>query len=1055
MGPKKKLTKKEKAKMDAEHAEHVRQEQEKERQRTLQEEQEREKKEREEAEDRERQELVENRLRRVQLKESLEFFRDFREKIAEIYAEQKKQSEWKRYMRCNGLPNAQNPGDLRQYIHMWMEKEQILSGKERNWLLMTNEETLLTQNRDIVDLTRENVRKLQVNIGDLYAERVEEVLGIMDELQEAILDPDNLTPAIYRDLLRLRAELREKLAEYIDKFSYQILCNIDRDMNLDGSTIATHVYESEVFKCQLWTQRDIPQPQLSAKEKAREESKHTEVEFSLLDTTLILPPTVKCHRAALRGLWLNYDHFSDTCHSYYMPDTNLKELNLRQCTKIEWNKRRELVQKALEQKKAALEAAQRDILATVPKDPIVIDAEKLYADYEAEQNRIERKKKGVDGLHLKPTDVNLRSHRIVGGIYCIDYLDQPKQDVKIGSKSFLTTLFHPNTLKRKHFYQSYKPPPPPQPGVRRLPEEIEAEIKLMEQNLDKLALITVKLPDNVFWFEPPIVCRLECPEEVEESLREDNEDVTNLPLTAEIPDHVPSGKKAKIDPRIIEIRDFNLLFIPPRIDLYALMTDFVVPRLPDGYGVKIDEVPGQRKGSLMKYTIKEAPGNKETIETVRRKASKTINSVIFPTNSPRSLHPKVRMKKILKIIVRKTSQDTSSSYPSSSSTPSTDDEDQVETGARYRKSSVAGGKYMLSQFIQDLDHLIELQTPDLEAKIHEIASNLSSPPEEPPETVRKPSNVSLLREDRDLLWDPRFLPATKRDEEVKDVEIVEESDSDSEDDDGDEPSESDYPPDISQTKWSTRDIHDTKFNEEKLTIQFRTGRLGCFGFAASGYSNLPYQTWEMKPDFRAPNCVTFTLTAAVVSIDVTIMEGGVRLNNLQGCAITPLAHVMDTVVPLTELIDLMEGTAIDLFPESDAFCYAEGTCEKHNIMEAHLYDCMGALALTHNFSWSRWNLLSGPRSAVLLMREMIEHRKPPNQSTLLVTPLKTIVVDCTEVSASFTTAGVPGMQYYADLYHLAREHSQPVSREKQRNMNLLLRDNVVQVLKAIRPLSYC
>ena len=31
---------------------------------------------------------------------------------------------------------------------------------------------------------------------------------------------------------------------------------------------------------------------------------------------------------------------------------------------------------------------------------------------------------------------------------------------------------------------------------------------------------------------------------------------------------------------------------------------------------------------------------------------------------------------------------------------------------------------------------------------------------------------------------------------------------------------------FTQGKWSTRDVHDTKFNEDKLSIQFRTGRLG-------------------------------------------------------------------------------------------------------------------------------------------------------------------------------------------------------------------------------------
>lgn len=46
--------------------------------------------------------------------------------------------------------------------------------------------------------------------------------------------------------------------------------------------------------------------------------------------------------------------------------------------------------------------------------------------------------------------------------------------------------------------------------------------------------------------------------------------------------------------------------------------------------------------------------------------------------------------------------------------------------------------------------------------------------------------------------------------------------------------------------WSNRDIHDVKFNEDKLTIQFRTGRLGFFGFAANRYSNLPFQVEYLR-----------------------------------------------------------------------------------------------------------------------------------------------------------------------------------------------------------------
>ena len=49
----------------------------------------------------------------------------------------------------------------------------------------------------------------------------------------------------------------------------------------------------------------------------------------------------------------------------------------------------------------------------------------------------------------------------------------------------------PLSLRRVPFYSRYCPPPPPEPGKRRLPEEIEAELKLQEQELEKLALVNI------------------------------------------------------------------------------------------------------------------------------------------------------------------------------------------------------------------------------------------------------------------------------------------------------------------------------------------------------------------------------------------------------------------------------------------------------------------------------------------------------------------------------------------------------------------------------------
>lgn len=72
-------------------------------------------------------------------------------------------------------------------------------------------------------------------------------------------------------------------------------------------------------------------------------------------------------------------------------------------------------------------------------DSGVIDVDKIYSEYENGMAQMERKEKGIEGLKLKPFDVNLRSHRIVAGIYCVEYLEQPQQDTKLHARKYLRT----------------------------------------------------------------------------------------------------------------------------------------------------------------------------------------------------------------------------------------------------------------------------------------------------------------------------------------------------------------------------------------------------------------------------------------------------------------------------------------------------------------------------------------------------------------------------------------------------------------------------------------
>lgn len=47
-------------------------------------------------------------------------------------------------------------------------------------------------------------------------------------------------------------------------------------------------------------------------------------------------------------------------------------------------------------------------------------------------------------------------------------------------------------LKRHPFFQYFRMPPPAAAGVRRPPEEAEAELKMVEKGLSKLAAITIE-----------------------------------------------------------------------------------------------------------------------------------------------------------------------------------------------------------------------------------------------------------------------------------------------------------------------------------------------------------------------------------------------------------------------------------------------------------------------------------------------------------------------------------------------------------------------------------
>lgn len=127
--------------------------------------------------------------------------KESKQEIKKLLEEKKSEEEWEQYMRCNGQPNASDPSDLRKYIHMWISDFKETNKKEINWILKVNEQSILTQDQTVPDLSKESLKKLQPVLGEMYAKRANEVLGILDEMDSIIRDQYSLSPSKLRDLL--------------------------------------------------------------------------------------------------------------------------------------------------------------------------------------------------------------------------------------------------------------------------------------------------------------------------------------------------------------------------------------------------------------------------------------------------------------------------------------------------------------------------------------------------------------------------------------------------------------------------------------------------------------------------------------------------------------------------------------------------------------------------------------------------------------------------------------------------------------------------------------
>ncbi|XP_048504698.1 dynein axonemal intermediate chain 7 homolog isoform X2 [Athalia rosae] len=439
-------------------------------------------------------------IRKEQLQVTWYVLYDNNRAFVDYQLDNKEAEAWNQYMRCDGLPDPGIVSDLNTYLFLW---------------------TLDDHTANI----------------ETAAKKSEEIIYLLNKL-ENIIYYSAMNPKEYIDeCVEIRQKFRDKLQMWLDLATYRLLRQIEQSMIREDLRNVRFVKKSKQLTCCLWALIKLP---ISIKQLTERDRKPVEVVFDEINLTIKMPMDVDCYCMAIRGMWVNYDHYSDQTLSFNapeLPDKYQGTSDLLSYCQNEYDTKRKIREEQAEGRRLRLE--EKRLMAeklTHPPPPISqLEQKKAKGqaghfgrgkknepEPEAEPEPLpylptpdeiilvndEELRKEIRKLlftRCEKTELNLRKYVILGGAIHIDLVYQPAQPKDMRREILITALQIPKELRYVPFMKPYDPLPPAAQDAERPPEIIEAEMKALEEAMEALALITLKIPDTVLWFEPPLV----------------------------------------------------------------------------------------------------------------------------------------------------------------------------------------------------------------------------------------------------------------------------------------------------------------------------------------------------------------------------------------------------------------------------------------------------------------------------------------------------------------------------------------------------------------------
>ncbi|KAK9754209.1 Cancer susceptibility candidate 1 N-terminus [Popillia japonica] len=297
MGPKKKLTRAERNRLEMERLERARIQAELEAQRAIEEERKRLALEKKLAKEKEKKETAEQSLRVEQLTTSNSFIKNMLDYSWNLDCKERDAIKWEQFLKCDGLPTPTDTGQMNTYLHLWQKVSE--------------------------DVSVEEARR-----------RTKEIIGLLQVLEEFIDDPFDATNTLIDNWKWIRGLCRDQQQENLDMATYKLLRDINKRMNRIDIPTADFTIIDENFILCLRLNVKLATPMHNPRAPAK---KRLEINFPETRLNILFPAMLDPKGIVIRAMYLKYDHFSDNCDTYHKPDmTDEFDKDLLECTSQEW-----------------------------------------------------------------------------------------------------------------------------------------------------------------------------------------------------------------------------------------------------------------------------------------------------------------------------------------------------------------------------------------------------------------------------------------------------------------------------------------------------------------------------------------------------------------------------------------------------------------------------------------------------------------------------------------------------------------------------------------------